>query len=30
MTVLAMEGLVDLAIEIEDIDGGEWDIKGLE
>jgi len=30
MTVLAMEGLVDLSIEIEDIDGGEWDIKGLE
>lgn len=30
VTVVAMEGLIDLTIEIEDIDGGEGDIKGLE
>lgn len=29
MTVLPVEGVVDLAIEIQDIDGSEWDIKGL-
>lgn len=30
MTVLAIESVVDLAIEIEDIDGGERDVKRLE
>jgi len=30
MTVFAMEGVVDLAVEIQDIDGREGDIKRLE